>query len=293
MLKQLQTFLAVCQYGSFATAGHHIGLTQSAVSSQIKQLEQELGYHLFDRSGQRAVLTPQAEQILPQIKHIISQFHELKYLSSYHSLQGHLTIGTITSVQTGILPDVLMTFFKQAPHAHINIKSATSMQLLSMLEQMDIDVAFMLKPPFSLPKHFYIKEICQQNYVLITPNHIQSTNIDEILIQYPLIRYDALSLGGREIDIFLEQYSTKNQEILIIDDIEAIIAMIERGLGVAILPNAGLWKTRQANVNIISLGDNFYRTICLIIPYRHRKLPLIQLLINILDTNNQKIKSMQ
>ena len=54
MLRELQTFLAVVRYGSFASAGANIGLTQSAVSAQIHRLEEELGLALFDRSGRSA-----------------------------------------------------------------------------------------------------------------------------------------------------------------------------------------------------------------------------------------------
>ena len=51
MLRELKTFLAVARHGSFAAAGLHIGLTQSAVSAQILNLEQALGIRLFDRTG--------------------------------------------------------------------------------------------------------------------------------------------------------------------------------------------------------------------------------------------------
>lgn len=280
MIKQLHTFIAVCQYGSFANAGHHIGLTQSAVSAQIKQLEYELGYIIFDRSGQKAVLTTQGEQLLEKAKHILSQIDELKRKHHDAYLQEHLKIGAIASVQTGILPQVLAEFFRLAPQSHLTIKPATSMQLLSMLENKDIDVALMLKPPFNLPKQLYIQDICQQNYVLISPKHYIFSDIKTMLQNYPLIRYEALSLGGREINDFLEKLQIQPNEILLIDDIEAIIALIEQGVGMAILPNAGLWKMRQANVNIIPLDEDFYRTISIVMPYRHKQRPIIQLLLS-------------
>lgn len=56
MLRELKTFIAVARYGTFAAAGMHIGLTQSAVSAQIRKLEQALGIRLFDRTGRQALL---------------------------------------------------------------------------------------------------------------------------------------------------------------------------------------------------------------------------------------------
>jgi hypothetical protein len=58
MLRELKTFLAVARHGTFAAAGLHIGLTQSAVSAQIRYLEQALGVRLFDRTGRQAIDHP-------------------------------------------------------------------------------------------------------------------------------------------------------------------------------------------------------------------------------------------
>ena len=56
MINELRTFIAVVRHGTFAAAGEHIGLTQSAVSSQIKRLEDSLGFALFDRTRRSATL---------------------------------------------------------------------------------------------------------------------------------------------------------------------------------------------------------------------------------------------
>ena len=60
MINELRTFIAVCRHGTFAAAGERIGLTQSAVSSQIKRLEEALGFELFDRTGRSATLNAAA-----------------------------------------------------------------------------------------------------------------------------------------------------------------------------------------------------------------------------------------
>lgn len=65
MLRELKTFIAVTRHGTFAAAGMHIGLTQSAVSAQIRQLEQALGVPLFDRTGRQATLNAAGLRALP------------------------------------------------------------------------------------------------------------------------------------------------------------------------------------------------------------------------------------
>lgn len=65
MLRELKTFIAVTRYGTFAAAAMHIGLTQSAVSAQIRNLEQALGIRLFDRTGRQALLNAAGQRALP------------------------------------------------------------------------------------------------------------------------------------------------------------------------------------------------------------------------------------
>ena len=71
MITELRTLLAVARIGTFAGAGEAIGLTQSAVSSQIKRLEDHLGYPLFDRTGRSAHPNAAARALLPQAVDLI------------------------------------------------------------------------------------------------------------------------------------------------------------------------------------------------------------------------------
>lgn len=284
MLKQLQTFLAVYQCGSFAAAGHQIGLTQSAVSAQIKNLEYQLGYPLFDRSGQKAVLTYQAQQALPHIQQLVLQFQDLQQLGQ-HTLAGKLNIGSIASVQTGMLPDVIAGFLQDAPHVHITIKPATSIQLLAMLESHQLDVALLLKPPFPLPKSLYQQEIAQQAYCLIVAEPISVIDPIQLLQTYPVIRYESTSFGGREVDRYLEKKQIHVREILVLDDLEAIVAMVERQIGIAIVPKVGLWLQRKAKVNLLELDAFFYRTVSAVMPYQQKNRAVMQLLLHHLNPN--------
>ncbi|PZP77416.1 MAG: LysR family transcriptional regulator, partial [Ectopseudomonas oleovorans] len=65
MLRELKTFVTVARLGTFAAAGQQVGLTQSAVSAQMRVLEQHLGVRLFDRSGRAAVLNAAGRHALP------------------------------------------------------------------------------------------------------------------------------------------------------------------------------------------------------------------------------------
>ncbi len=95
MITELQTFITVCRHGTFAAAGERIGLTQSAVSSQIKRLEETLGFELFDRTGRSATLNAAGETTLARAEEICSLYAKLGELPDDATNRGLLRIGTL------------------------------------------------------------------------------------------------------------------------------------------------------------------------------------------------------
>ena len=115
MIRELRTFLAVARCGSFAAAGNKVGLTQSAVSAQIKNLETALGLRLFDRTGRSAYLNPAGLRAVPMAAQILEMFSLMGQPELLEDYRGELRIGAIGTVQTGLLPSVLLRLLKQAP----------------------------------------------------------------------------------------------------------------------------------------------------------------------------------
>ena len=75
-LRQLQTFIQIAQMQSFSRTAEMLGYSQSAVTVQIRQLENELGKRLFDRTGKKVVLTPQGEEFLEHANRILYDVHQ-------------------------------------------------------------------------------------------------------------------------------------------------------------------------------------------------------------------------
>jgi DNA-binding transcriptional LysR family regulator len=99
-VRALEVFLAVIDHGSFAAAGDAIGLTQSAVSLQIKSLEQDFDTHLFDRSKRPPVLNADGLLLAQKSRHLLIEFNELRQFFKEHSYSGVLNIGVVPSVMT-------------------------------------------------------------------------------------------------------------------------------------------------------------------------------------------------
>ena len=254
MLRELKTFVAVARYSTFAAAGQHVGLTQSAVSAQMRVLEQGLGVRLFDRSGRAAVLNAAGRHALPLAEQMLALYAQMARPASLADWQGELNVGAIASVQTGLLPEALPAFRLAAPGVELKLVPGVSLQLLSQVDAGELDLALLIKPPFDLPKELLQISLAREPFVLITPLSVMEDDPLQILAEQPFVRYDRHSFGGRQVSQFLREQRLHVREALELDELDAIVRMVECGLGVSLIPRAGLWLQRSTQLRVIELG---------------------------------------
>ena len=109
-VRQLNTLIRAAQFQSFSKAAESLGYSQSAVTVQIKALEEELGVRLFDRMGKRVILTAQGQCFLEYANSILDTIHNARRaLSEDAELEGCLHIGTLESLCFFRLPDMKVT----------------------------------------------------------------------------------------------------------------------------------------------------------------------------------------
>lgn len=278
MLRELKTFIAVTRHGTFAATGMHIGLTQSAVSAQIRQLEQALGVALFDRTGRQATLNAAGVRALPLAKEILETFNRMAVPVDANEYRGELKVGAISTAQTGLLPQALVRLRQAAPTVECKLVPGVSLELLSQVDAGELDSAIIIRPPFDLPKELHVQVLRKEPFALIVPHALAGDDPLQLLGSQPHVRYDRASFGGRLVSRFLREQKLEVRVALELDELEAIVKMVECGLGVSLIPQAGLWLERSPQVRIIPLGHlTFYREIILLSSYNHRNLPVPQL----------------
>jgi DNA-binding transcriptional LysR family regulator len=278
MIRELKTFLAIAQCGSFAAAGQRIGLTQSAVSAQMSNLERALGLRLFDRTGRSAHLNAAGLRALPLAEQILDTFSLMGQPESLSDYRGELRIGAIGTVQTGLLPSVLLRLLEQAPGVAPKLVPGVSLNLLSQVDAGEIDLAIMIRPPFALPKELHAELIKREPFVLIAPLDVLGDDPLQLLVEQPFVRYDRSSFGGRQVSRFLRKHHLDVRAGLELDELDAIVKMVACGLGVALVPEAGLWLERAPTVRVLRLGDaTFYRELVLVGRHSGQHLPVQQL----------------
>lgn len=282
MLRELKTFVAVARHGTFAAAGQRVGLTQSAVSAQMRVLEQALGQRLFDRSGRSAELNAAGRHALPLAEQMLALYAEMA--SPTGELRGELRVGAIASLQTGLLPQALPRFRQQAPGVELKLVPGVSLDLLSRVDAGELDLALLIKPPFELPKELQQLPLAREPFVLIVPETVAGDEPLELLTRQPFVRYDRSSFGGRQVERFLREQRLQVNEALELDELEAIVRMVEAGLGVSLIPLAGLWREHGARVRVIELGPLTFHRELIALVRRAQRQPALDCLLDCLAT---------
>ncbi len=146
--RQIQTFMQIAQVKNFSKTAEVLGYSQSAVTVQIRQLETELGVRLFDRTGKKVILTPKGKEFLIHANKIIDEMHKAKdAMNDTAELKNPLHIGTIESLCTVKLQEIVQRFREEHPQVRIQITIGSPERLIQMMEHNELDVIYILDTP--------------------------------------------------------------------------------------------------------------------------------------------------
>jgi DNA-binding transcriptional LysR family regulator len=260
VIREFKTFIAVAKEGTFRAAGQRMGLTQSAVSAQIKRLEAYLGTELFERSPRSAVLNAMGRQMLIQAQDVVALVDKMAMQAGGAPVSGSLRVGAIASVQQGLLVDALGIFRREFPDVTVRIVPGVSLSLLSQVDVGEVDLAVLIRPPFALPADLGWQTLVNEPFRLAVAEALPPMSWRDLLTQHPFIRYERSSFGGRLVDAFLRKQRISVHEAVELDEIDAIANLARNGLGVALLPEAGQLELK--GLRMMDLGAaTFYREI--------------------------------
>lgn len=153
-LRQMQVFDAVARHLSFSRAAQDLGLTQPAVSLQIKQLETLTELPLFEQIGRQIYLTSAGDTLLSHVRAVLDAMKQadLAMAAMRGEEAGRLSIGVVSTAKY-YAPTVLSAFTEGYPDIELNLRVANRQQILAMLTDNEIDAALMGRPPESIDVH--------------------------------------------------------------------------------------------------------------------------------------------
>ncbi|WP_250520606.1 MULTISPECIES: LysR substrate-binding domain-containing protein [unclassified Caballeronia] len=233
----LSNLLLVVDTGSMAEAARRVGVTPAAIAQQMSALERELGIALFVRSGRTVIPTEAGDRVIERARGLVANFADLKARALEGEAMGELRIGTITTALLSLLPDVLANFAREFPRAKLLIRAGTSMELYDTLQRGDLDVAICLHPAFALPKAYDWHLLREEPLVVLAPARLAHEDPHELLRREPYIRYDRTLGGGKQADLYLKAARIVPRELFELNALMAIAMMVDRGLGVSLVPD--------------------------------------------------------
>ena len=234
-LASFQTFLAVVARGNLVTAAADMGITPSAASLQMKQVETWFGRPLFDRSGRALRATPLALEVAAAASKALTDLQRFRAHST-PSVAGVLRLGAIPSVQTSALPVALRV--AQAAHRDLDIRLtlAISGPLLSALNAGRIDAAVVVRPKGGGSTRLVWRDLVREPFVLIAPGASDPRTPPQLLREWPWLRYDVSLTGGRIAAHYVQRLCPGLRPAFEVADTDAIVAMVAEGLGVSVIP---------------------------------------------------------
>jgi len=278
-LRQLDVFLAVCQHRSYSKAAQQLALTQPAVSSQIRSLEEVVGQALFDYLGKQLFLTNAGELMLRAARELKQRLVHLEIeLTELHGrLQGSLNIAIESSAEY-LLPPFIHNFCEQHPDVDISLHVVNHQRLLERLHDNLDDLAIMTQVPDSRSLS-YTPFAEHQLLVVANASHPLSQRQDISLIEllsYPALLREAGS-GTRQIfESFCRQHSCLIQRHRQMGSNQAIKTALASGEHFAILPKAMVSNDIAAGrlAAIAVVGFPILRSWCTVYPKAKHLNPL-------------------
>lgn len=240
----IKSLLAVVDTGSFASAARAEYLTAAAISQRVRSLETQLNETLIVRAGQCVVPTPACLSILPRLRQITVEVGQLVSDLDSTGLSGEIRIGSISTALSDRVPKILGRFSQNAPKASLRIIPGTSDELFNKLIQSEIDAAFLIRPPFAIPKTFEMVSLELQPFVIIVQAG-DTRSAKEIIATERALIYDTSSWGGKLLEPWLRKQITPENTLCELDALETIAFAIGQGIGYGIVPDwSGLAKLK-------------------------------------------------
>lgn len=240
-IRNLVTFVHVAELNSFTKAASVLGYSQSTISFQIKQLEQELDCLLFERINHTISLTEKGRELLTyaqKINHLTEEFKQ--NLKDHEELSGHVHIVTPDSICEMMLTENYLDFYNHYPHISLKFSTADTDDMFRILNHNEADVIF------TLDSHVY-----QRDYIIAKEERINVHFVTSA--SSPLARKKGLSIkdimnqpfiltekniGYRRIfDEMLAKMSLEIHPVLEIGRTDLITSSLKKGTSISVLPD--------------------------------------------------------
>jgi DNA-binding transcriptional LysR family regulator len=242
-LRRLRYFVAVAEELHFGRAAERVHVVQSAISQQIKLLEEEFGFPLFERSSNRVTLTVPGEVFLPEARDILRRAGVAlqRARASAEGTVGRLGIGFVDNVLWSVLPPILRDFRAARPEIELSLRPMARNEQLEALRGGAIDIGIMPSPPPGLGVETALL-VGAPLLVAVPEQHALAGHASISLLQLadePWVVFP-LAMRSRILEIVAGSCADAGFAPRIAQEAEqlhTLLALVSAGLGVTLVPD--------------------------------------------------------
>jgi DNA-binding transcriptional LysR family regulator len=238
-LRQLRVFVAVGKHLNFTRAAEELALTPPAVSMQVRELEEQVGMALFDRSSRAVSLTTVGEYVLAHARRVLAAMRDAEdMVANLRGLKGGTLDVVMVSTAKYFVPRLLAQFRQEHPQVEIRLRVAHNRaQIVELMRQAEVELAIMGRPPQDWAMR--AEPFALHPHVLVTaPDHpftrMERTTV-QALVQEPFIVREEGSGTRAALHEYLQAHHLSVHVAMEMASNEAIKQAVMAGMGVSLL----------------------------------------------------------
>ena len=267
--KLLQSFVTVAETGSFRGAAERLNRSQSAVSTQVKQLEDRIGLALFERTTRRTVLTPEGAKLLDHMRRALAEIEtglrELRQTASGDA--GEIALACVPSLAGSVLPAALKRFRAIRPNIGLRVVEQTSVALLAAVKAREVD--FGIGPMVTDEPELVFQPIIDEPIVAVLPAMYRRKGARAIslkeLASYPVVMASNSAALRGNLDGEIAAAGIEIQSGFEVTHVHTMLAFARSGLGVALVPATTLPIPADPDLQVLPISSPpLRRLLCLI-----------------------------
>ncbi|WP_349425986.1 LysR family transcriptional regulator [Microbacterium sp. LWS13-1.2] len=257
-IRQLTWFLAIADARSFSKAAASAFVAQPAMSQQMQKLERELGVELFDRTSRPIRLTPAGEHLYARAVPILGEVQKTQMEVQEFSgeFRGRIVTGSMQYLASVEMADILAAYRNAHPAVELQMRIGNSGQLLDLLRARQLDIAYCHADGVVDEDEFDVRVLREEELVVIVgPRHPAADGttmrVDDLLDQ-PLITFPPGAASHEALERIFATAGAAPKAWFESADMATAIALVTRGLGVALVPRSV--ASRDASIAPLSIS---------------------------------------
>jgi DNA-binding transcriptional LysR family regulator len=266
-LKLLSVFVLVADHCSFRKAAEELGRSQSAVSTQIRQLEEQLGVSLFHRTTRRVALSPEGKELLTFVQQALGQIQAgVETIANVAEQQRVSVKVAFSSIAAAARLASILSAFKAAyPQVRVHVRELTPTDTLSCIERDEVD--FGIGPRANGATDFHFQRIVESDICVIVPidspvgkeAEITLSDLNQLTM---LINEPTILRSFTDHSLFESQIKPELQYEGM--QVQTMLSLVEAGLGAALLPRLAIPSSVGRRFRTLSIDPPITGEICII-----------------------------